>query len=197
MKTLFGTVVVALSLALTGCSAGDDPAPGDTPAPSAPAPASAEPSSSSGPTAEAGPDGAAVDCLDGAYRVRKFRAIGADETPATGTGGDLTMTFDEGSFAMASDGKDPAAITIGGENGELVLDGKLTGTYAPADSDRVTFTLGKGSGTAKLRDPQGDERTIAVQQVAEVLAPEGVATVSCEGDELTLDNKQLTLNLVR
>ena len=71
-----------------------------------------------------------------------------------------------------------------------MLDGKLTGTYAPATADRVTFTLGKGSGTAKLRDPKGDERTIGVQQVAEVLAPEGVANVACEGDELTLDNTQ-------
>ena len=203
MKKLSATVVVALGLLLAACSGGSDgPAatsPPATPPASVPppAPASAEPTAASSPSAENEPAGPGPECLDGTYQVENFRAVGVDKSTAKGTGGDLTMTFDDGSFVMASKGRDPATFTVNGDTGELVLDGKLTGTYAPTGDDKVAFKVGKASGTAKLRDPKGDERSVTVKQLAGVLAPNGTATVTCEGDELTLDNKQLTLELAR
>jgi hypothetical protein len=194
LNRLCGTVAVALSLTLAGCSARPE-APAPPPAATS-APASVQPTTP-GPAPETGPTGPAPDCLDGGYRVEEFRATGADGSTAAGAGGDLTMTFDAGAFVMASKGTDPATITIAGDTDELVLNGELTGSYERADGDQVRFTFGEGTGTAQLRDAKGVERAISVKQVARVLAPAGEATVTCGADELTLENEQLTLQLVR
>ena len=60
---------------------------------------------------------------------------------------------------------------------------------------KVTFTLGKSTGKAKLRSPNGKQESVKVAQVAQVLAPNGEATATCKGDGLTLKTERLTLDL--
>ncbi len=182
--------MAALSLILVGCSADPPPAPAPvgSSAPASSAPASAEPSaeSTSGPV---------PDCLDGRYLIKSFKAVGTDQSTATGKGGDLTLSFDDGAFALASNGKDAVSITVAGDTGQLILDGKIVGSYVPAGGAKVKFTLGKSTGTAKLRSPAGKEEPISVTQVGQVLAPNGEATATCDGDKLTLKTERLTLSL--
>ena len=59
----------------------------------------------------------------------------------------------------------------------------------------MAFTVGKATGTAKLRSPAGKQESLSVNQVAQVLAPSGEATATCDGDELTLKTDRLTLDL--
>ena len=182
--------LAASSPVLAGCS-GDPapPAPAGSSAPASSAPPSAQPSAESTTTATA------RDCLDGRYRITSFEAVGTDQSTANGKGGDLTLSFDDGAFALQSKGKDPVAITAGGATGQLVLDGKITGSYQAAGADKVTFTLGKSTGKAKLRSPNGKQESVKVAQVAQVLVPSGEATATCKGDGLTLKTERLTLDL--
>jgi hypothetical protein len=191
MKKLCLATMAAMSLILVGCSG--DPAPPE-PAAGSSAPASSAPSSTQ-PSAESTTSAPAVDCLDGRYLIKTFKAVGTDQSTASGKGGDLTVSFDDGAYALQSKGKDPVAITVAGDTGHLILDGKVVGTYRPADGDKVTFTIGEGTGTAKLRSPSGKQESINVDQVAQVLAPNGEASAMCNGDKLTLKTERLTLNL--
>jgi len=191
VKKLCPSTIAVLSLILVGCS--DDPAP-PAPAAGSSAPASSAPPSAQ-PSAESTTSAPAADCLDGRYLIKSFKAVGTDQSSATGKGGDLTVSFDEGEYALQSEGKDPVAITVAGDTGHLILDGKVVGTYQPADKGLVVFTIGKGTGTAKLRSPEGKQESISVNQVAQVLAPNGEATATCNGDKLTLKTERLTLNL--
>lgn len=194
MKKLCLAATAALSLILVGCS-GDPapPAPAGSSAPPASAAPSAEPSAE--PSVESTTAAPAADCLDGRYHVTTFKAVGADQSTARGKGGDLTLSFDDGSYVMQSKGKDPASITVSGETGELVLDGKVVGSYQSAGGSKVKFTAGKSSGSAKVRDAKGKERSLSLAQVAAVLAPTGEATATCDGDKLTLKTERLTLDL--
>ena len=77
----------------------------------------------------------------------------------------------------------------------MILDGKVVGTYQPAEAAKVTFTVGKSTGTAKLRSPNGKQESVKVAQVAQVLVPNGEATATCKDDGLTLKTERLTLDL--
>ena len=61
------------------------------------------------------------------------------------------MSFDDGSFVMASEGKKPATLTVSGDTAELELDGKLTGTYLPAAGNEVAFKVGKAQWHCEAR----------------------------------------------
>ena len=180
-----------MSLILVGCSG--DPAPPE-PAAGSSAPAASAPPSAQ-PSAESTTSAPAADCLDGRFQIKTFKAVGTDQSTASGKGGDLTVNFDDGAYALQSEGKDPVAITVGGDTGQLILDGKIVGTYQPTDGGKIAFTVGEGTGTAKLRSPSGKQESINVDQVAQVLAPNGEATATCQGDKLTLKTQRLTLNL--
>ena len=194
MKRTRVAAMAALSLILVGCSADPPPAPAPvgSSAPASSAPASAEPSTE--PRAES-TSGPVPNCLDGRFLIKSFEAVGTDQSTASGKGGDLTLNFDDGAFALQSKGKDAVSITVAGDTGQLILDGKIVGSYVPAGGAKVKFTLGKSTGTAKLRSPAGKEEPISVTQVGQVLAPNGEATATCDGDKLTLKTERLTLSL--
>lgn len=110
----------------------------------------------------------------------------------------MSMTFDGGSFVVRSGGDEPGTIVMGGKSGDLALDGELTGRYSRPTGNLVTFTAGKNTGTVSLRDREsGEEGRITPDQLAEVLVPTDTAAVTCTGDQLTIENQRLNLELTR
>ena len=175
-------VLVTAALALTGCSGGSE-AP---PSPSAPMSESASAAPSSAPAGE---------CLVGAYRLVGFSASGTDTPFGDGSGGDVTFTFTDGAFVIASPGNTPVDITVGNAKAALVFKGDVKGTYA-GPVDGLTFKVTSTSGKAMLYY-KGLEREISADQVANVIAPGGKAKATCSGDKLAIEYPAVTLALQR
>jgi hypothetical protein len=127
MRRLPFVVAAALMLAVAGCSSG--PSAGDTPSPTQPTPAT----TTSDPT-PAAPSSATADanCLNGRYALIRFVGVGARGTFGTGEGGDVSITFDDGSYLLRGVGKDPIKLTLAGQTADLLVDGTISGDHQVA-----------------------------------------------------------------
>jgi len=120
MRRLLFVAVTALMLA--GCS--DSPSPNDASSPTQPetSPTADNPTSTATPSP-------VTECLNGRYQLVRFVGVGAKGTFGTGEGGDVTATFDDGSYLMRGAGKDPIELTLAGQNADLLVDGTISGDY--------------------------------------------------------------------
>ena len=175
--------LAALILAVAGCSG--SPSAGETPSPTEPdssAIASSSTPSSATPVA---------NCLNGSYRLVRFVGVGDKGTFGTGEGGDVTVTFNKGSYLLRSAGKDPIKLTLAGQTADLLVDGTISGAYR-AEGHKATFTVGKSTGSATLTvGPSKGSLTIA--DVGKVLAPDGEAGLSCADDALIVTLQDVRL----
>jgi hypothetical protein len=188
MKRLFIAVLTTLLLALAGCSGGSA---GSSPSSTA----SSEPPASAGP-ATASPSSAGVsgsECLSGRYRLIRFVGVGERGTYGTGEGGDVTVTFTDGSYVLRGAGKDPINVTLAGQRAGLLVDGRISGDYQ-AQGDRATFTVGESSGSASLTVGEVKE-SVPIAQVGNVLAPEGEAGLGCADEALIVTLRDVRLEL--
>ena len=190
MKRLFIAVLTTLLLALAGCS-------GDSAGPSPSSTASSEPPASAGPaTATRSPSSAGVsgsECLSGRYRLIRFVGVGERGTYGTGEGGDVTVTFTDGSYVLRGAGKDPINVTLAGQRAGLLVDGRISDDYQ-AQGDRATFTVGESSGSASLTVGEVKE-SVPIAQVGNVLAPEGEAGLGCADEALIVTLRDVRLEL--
>jgi len=191
MKRLFVAVLTTLLLALAGCS-GDsaDLSPSPTPSsepPAAAAPATASPSPSSSAAAPAS------ECLDGRYRLIRFVGVGERGTYGTGEGGDVTVTFNDGSYVLRGAGDDPINVTLAGQRAGLLVDGRISGGYQ-AQGDRASFTVGESSGSASL-SVGNEKESVSMSHVSSVLAPKGEAGLGCADKALIVTLQDIRLEL--
>jgi hypothetical protein len=180
-------VAVALMLAVAGCSS--SPTASDTPSPTQPTAAA----TTSDPT-PAAPSSATPDasCLDGRhYQLIRFVGVGARGTYGTGEGGDVTITFDNGSYLMRGAGKDPIKLTLPGETADLLVDGTLSGDHQVA-GNKATFTVEETTGSATLSRGSSKE-SVPMEQVGSVLAPSGEAGLACANDALIVTLQDVRL----
>ena len=188
MRWLLHIAATALMLAVAGCSG--SPAAGETPAPMEPessAIASSPTQSSATPVA---------NCLVGRYRLVRFVGIGEKGTFGTGEGGDVTVTFNNGSYVLRGAGKDPIKLTLAGQTADLLVDGTISGAYR-VQGGRSTFTVGEGTGSATLT-VGSSKGSVSIADVGKVLAPDGAAGLSCANDALiaTLQDVRLEFGKV-
>ena len=134
-------------------------------------------------------------CPAGDYTLQSFDVTGADGSLGKGTGGDVSVEFDNGRYEIDFDDDDPISLTIGDATGQLVVDGEIKGTYT-GSGDAITFTLGRASGQATLKR-DGKSRTLPMSQLAKVTGLSGKGSATCTGDDLTLKVNNGTFELVR
>ena len=135
------------------------------------------------------------DCLNGRYRLVRFVGVGEKGTYGTGQGGDVTVTFDNGSYRLRGAGKDPIKLTLAGQNAGLLVDGTISGSYQ-LQGDRASFTVGESTGSATLQVGPA-KKSLPISQVADVLAQEGEAGLACANDALIVTLQDVRLELGR
>ena len=179
-------VAVALMLAVAGCSS--SPSASDTPSPTQPTAAATTSDPTPAARSSATPD---ASCLDGRhYQLVRF-GVGARGTYGTGEGGDVTITFDNGSYLMRGAGKDPIKLTLAGETADLLVDGTLSGDHQVA-GNKATFTVEESTGSATLSRGSSKE-SVPMEQVGSVLAPSGEAGLACANDALIVTLQDVRL----
>jgi hypothetical protein len=189
MRRLLFVVVATLMLAVAGCSsslsAGGTPSPRQ-PTSSAPA---------SNPTPAATPPSATRDvkCLNGRYQLVRFVGVGEKGTFGTGAGGDVTLTFNEGSYLLRGAGNDPIKLTLAGQNADLLVDGTISGHYR-VEGNQANFTVGESTGSATLGVGSTKE-SVSMPEIGSVLAPEGEAGLACADDALIVTLQEVRLEL--
>jgi hypothetical protein len=182
MRRLLFVAVAALMFA--GCS--DSPSANDASSPTQPEPSP----TANNPTSTASPS-PVIECLNGHYQLVRFVGVGAKGTFGTGEGGDVTATFDDGSYLMRGAGKDPIELTLAGQNADLLVDGTISGDYR-ADGNKATFTVGKSAGSATLAVGSSKE-SVSIAQIDNVLAPDGEAGLACSNDALIVTLQDVRL----
>jgi hypothetical protein len=189
MKRLIIGLLAAALVALAGCSS-DSAAVGPASAPTSETPAPAVPDTAT-PGAPAAPVNPVNECLNGTYRLIRFVGVGDKGTFGTGQGGDVTVSFNNGSYLLNGAGTEPIKLTLAGQTANLFVNGTVSGDYAVA-GDQATFTVRQSTGSATLRIGPTKE-SIPIGQVSNVLAPDGVATVACANNALIVTLQDVRL----
>ena len=189
MKRLLVAVLATVLLALAGCS-GDSAAS----APSTPstAPPGAAAPNNPGPS-ESIPAVPVSECLNGTYRLIRFVGVGEKGTYGTGQGGDVTVTFNKGSYVLRGAGKEPIKLTLAGQTAGLLVNGAVGGDYR-LDGDKASFTVGQSTGSATLQVGRV-KKSVSISEVANVLAPDGEATLACASNALIVTLQDVRLEL--
>jgi hypothetical protein len=187
MRRLFFVVVAALMLAVAGCSS--SPSAGSTPSPTQ----STSSAPATTPTPAATPSTAApnANCLNGRYQLVRFVGVGAKGTYGTGQGGDVTITFNDGSYLLRGAGKDPIKLTLAGQTADLLVNGTISGDHRVV-GNQATFTVGESTGSATLSMGSSKE-SVTMEQVGSVLAPNGGAGLACANDALIVSLQDVRL----
>jgi hypothetical protein len=180
MKRLFVAVLTTLLLALVGCS-GDSAASAPTSTPSSAPPASAAPATV-GPSASSSPAVPVSQCLGGSYRLIRFVGVEERGTYGTGEGGDVIVTFNNGSYQLRGAGREPINLTLAGHTGRLLVNGTISGNYQ-LQGDRASFTVGESTGNATFSVGKV-KKSVPMSEVGNVLAPDGDAGLSCANNAL-------------
>jgi hypothetical protein len=180
MKRLFVAVLTTLLLALVGCS-GNSAASAPTLTPSSALPASAAPDTAS-PSASSSPAVPVSQCLSGSYRLIRFVGVGERGTYGTGEGGDVTVTFNNGSYQLRGAGAEPIKLTLAGRTARLLVNGTISGNYQ-LQGDRASFTVGGSTGNATFSVGKV-KKSVPMSEVGNVLAPDGDAGLSCANNAL-------------
>jgi hypothetical protein len=189
MKRPFVALAAILLLALAGCS-GESAASGPSTPTAPPSPAASPDASSPNPATSAS---AVSKCLSGRYRLVRFVGVGEKGTYGTGQGGDVTVTFDNGTYLLRGAGKNPIKLTLAGQNAGLLVNGTVAGDYQ-LQGDRASFTVGESTGSATLQVGPV-KKSLPISEVANVLAPDGEAGLSCANDALIVTLQDVRLEL--
>ena len=189
MKRLVVAVLATVLLALAGCS--DDSAASAPSTPSSAPPAAAAPNNPS-PSAST-PATPVSQCLNGTYRLIRFVGVGEQGSYGTGQGGDVTVTFNNGSYVLRGAGREPIKLALAGQTAGLLVSGTIGGDYR-LDGDRASFTVGQSSGFATLQIGRV-KKSVPLAEAANVLAPDGEVTLACASNALIVTLQDLRLEL--
>jgi hypothetical protein len=217
-------LAVTLSLAAAGCGDDDDdPADGArsaeepvTTAPDSSTPDAAgedtqpapEPDPAAGhETLPASPTGGEPQaspgrgCLRGTYVSLSFVGKRSVSSPfgavdLSGSGRGLALTFARSTWAMRGVGRKPMKGKALGIEGTIKINGSARGRLIRVKGERLRFRQTASRGTVKL---SGLDQTfeLPVSVVAPAVVPDGRATITCNGDRLTIDSASGVLRLTR
>jgi hypothetical protein len=191
MKRLWVAMLATAVLVLAGCSDGSAASgPASTPASAPPASAAPDISSPSSSPSSAVPAG---QCPRGGYRLVRFVGVGDKRTFGTGEGGDVTVSFNNGSYLLHGGGKEPIKLTLAGQSADLLVDGTISGDLHVA-GDEATYTVGESTGSATLSIGWLQE-SVTMEQVSSVLAADGEAGLACADDALIVTLQDVRLEL--
>ena len=91
-------------------------------------------------------------------------------------------------------GKDPITLTLAGQQGKLLVDGSVAGTYALNGNKRRSRSARRPvQATVELA---GREATLTMDEVSNVLAPDGAATLACNDQGLIVLLSDIRLEFV-
>jgi hypothetical protein len=188
-KATIVTVMGILALAASACGGAD---------PEQPDPETTTPS----PAAPESPPPGEQECFSGTFRVESIESTTTIETPigevaARGEAGSMTLTIDEGgSWTLADDGSQPVTFDLAGVPVEATIEGSATGTYTEAGEDEYQFATTETTGGGWIDSPVGSHE-FSLEEVGSVLVPDGVTTVTCEGDEAVLTSETVVMVLAQ
>jgi hypothetical protein len=120
--------------------------------------------------------------------VRRRRDKG---TFGTGEGGDVTVTFNRGSYLLRGAGEEPIKLTLAGQTADLLVDGTIKGDHRVA-GNKASFAVGESTGSASIRMGSSKE-SMTMEQVGSVLAPSGEAGIACASDALIVTLQDVRL----
>jgi hypothetical protein len=191
--------VLGAALGLAACSGGSTAStPTATPIPAATptsTPASTE-SSAGSPSPSPVATLSAASCLSGRYTLVRFVAVGGS-TYGTGQGGDVTVAFTDGRYTLSGAGGKPMVVTVGGQTGNLTVDGRSAGTYRlKGATASFTSTSAAGSGTLG-NGTGGATQKLTMKQVSSVIGLTGKGQVACTAQAMTITLKSVRLELGR
>ena len=129
----------------------------------------------------------------GVISLIRFVGVGKKGTYGTGEGGDVTVTFNEGSYLLRGAGHDPIKLTLSGQNADLLVDGTISGQYR-LEGSRANFTVGESTGSATLAIGSAKE-SVSMPEIGSVLAPEGEAGLACADEALIVTLQEVRLEL--
>ena len=190
MKRLCLAALTTATLALASCSGPAASGPASTP--TSESPAVGVPSASS-PSASPSSAVPATQCLSGRYRLVRFVGVGDRGTFGTGEGGDVTVTFNKGSYLLRGAGMEPIKVTLAGQTADLLVDGTIRGDHRVV-GNKATFTVGKSTGSATLSMGSSKE-SVSMAEVGSVLAPDGEAGIACANQALIVTLQDVRLEL--
>ena len=101
------------------------------------------------------------------------------------------MTFNEGSYLLSGEGKEPIKLSLPGPTAGLLVDGTISGNYQ-VQGDRATFTVSESSGTATLTFVRL-KKSLPMSQFGDVLASDAAAGVVCANNGLTVTLQYIRL----
>jgi hypothetical protein len=196
------------ALLLAGCSRSDqappDQAPSSAPSgtvqPSGAGSATTDPSPGSAASTPGGgtsPSGAPCPAgqPSGTYALEQF-AGQSNSALGHGKGGDITVTFTDGSYRLKGAGKQPMAVTVSDKAaGDLYVKGAIDGSYDTSGSVR-TFAVDSAKGTAYVTNDEG-KAPVQFAQLAQVIGLQGEFAVACQGNRLALAGPSALFSLVR
>jgi hypothetical protein len=132
--------------------------------------------------------------LSGRYRLVRFVGLGERGTYGAGQGGDVTVTFNNGSYVLVGAGKDPIKLTLAGHTAANIwVNGTVGGDYR-LDGDRASFTVGQSSGSATVQIGSV-KKSIPLSDAADALAPDGEAGLACADNALFVILQDVRLEL--
>ena len=107
----------------------------------------------------------------------------------------MSVRFAGGGYTLSGAGAKPMTITLAGNSGNLVVDGRATGRQALSGST-ATFTSSSatGSGTVELA---GQQQRLTMKQVTNVIGLEGKGEVACTSQAMTITFPTVRLELGR
>jgi len=121
----------------------------------------------------------------------RFDGVGDRKKYGTGEGGDVTITFADGSYLLHGAGKDPIKLTLAGLNADLLVNGTISGDHRVTGNQAV-LTVGESSGSMTLSKGWLKE-SVPMEQVGSVLATNSEAELACANDALLLTLQDLRL----
>jgi hypothetical protein len=201
-RTLGAAVALGAALGLSACSGSGSGGGGGSVATPAPAGSStsASPAASPGEIPSPSPSPIATlpaaRCLSGRYALVRFVAVGA-QTYGTGQGGDVSVTFTDGRYTLKGAGRKPVVVTVGGQTGNLTVDGEAKGGYRLKGAT-ATFTDGSATGSGTLDNGSGgDAQKLSMKQVNSVIGLSGDGQVACTAQAMTITLNAIRLELAR
>lgn len=130
-------------------------------------------------------------CAIGTYEITAIEATslfgleGAGDT-ITGTGGSMRFSIDaDGTWRLFDNGSENMRLTGGPITAQLSAHGAVEGRYE-SDGDEWTFTRERSTGTAFLRLPIVGTTRIPLSDAGASLMPDGRASITCNGDAVTM-----------
>ena len=159
--------------------------------PTSPPPQAASPNCPD-PSASA-PDSPVAKVPEWALSPRSVRRRRREGNLWHGSGRRCHRDLQQRDLPLRGAGKDPIKLTLAGQTAGLLVNGTVGGDYQ-LQGDQASFTVGESTGSATLQVGPV-KKSLPISEVANVLAPDGEASLACANDALIVTLQDVRLEL--